>query len=116
MKFRDGKTHNYIEADIKYIVETAAVQEETFYVQKQLLEAYDLTIQIFVSFLEQTLDTKSPHYSNCLELWWSNLSSRTSIKIDMETEIGVLNVTKIVTDSQDIDLTKDIRRKNGWVN
>lgn len=106
MKFRDGKTHNYIEADIKYIVETAAIEEQTFYVQKQLLNAYDLTIPVFVSFLEQTLDTKSPHYSNCLELWYSNLSTSTSIKINFETDIGVLNVTKIVTDSQDIDLTK----------
>ncbi len=105
MKFRIGKTHNYIEADIKYIIESPAVQEETFYVQKQLLDAYDLTVEIFVSFLEQSLDIKSLHYSNCLELWGSNLSARTSMNINMKKDTGVLNVKKIVTESQEIDLT-----------
>ena len=112
MRIQLGKTETYLDVDLIYTIESKAVKEETFYVQNELLNKYDLTVDIFVSFLMQNLDKESPYYLDCLELWGSNLSAQTRTNINDTQDTGIPNVKRIITDIKQIDLTKNTKEQS----
>ena len=97
-KYSLKDTEQFISVPLVYVEQYNGKIAKEFIVTQDLLEEFDMSAEIFLTFLKGELKTSNSNFSNASEMYASNLPfSQTSFI--QESIAGRNNIVKIITEN-----------------